>query len=212
MTQATSATVWEQEQVAPCLRCGEEMVVSPHVMGIELGPGIFVCHVCFYYVFDGSRARAAEALGRGAEGPDGGPAAPAAAALVELAVSAARSARPFTHLSELSETERAEYERWAAEVEASAPLPQPCARCGRPASPYQDTDAGPLCWKCWGPTPTPTPPAPARPDRADLAAVWVDTLRELAEAKAILARIDARLERIRARSEHAVTVTVTGLK
>jgi hypothetical protein len=125
------------------------------------------------------------------QGPDGDgptPAAPAAAALVELAVSAARSARPFTHLSELSDSERAEYEAWAAELEASAPLPEPCCRCNRPASPYQDTDAGPLCFRCW-----PEPPTGPRPDRAALAAVWVDVLGELAEAEAVLARIDARL-------------------
>jgi hypothetical protein len=155
MTQATSATVWEAEVLGECARCGEPMAVSPHLMGIELGPGIFVCHVCYFHRFNGSKAQAAEALGLEPSGdgdgpePDGGPAAPAAAALVELAVSAARSARPFTHLSELSESERAEYEAWAAEVEASAPLPEPCIACNRPASPYQDTDAGPLCWKCW---------------------------------------------------------------
>jgi hypothetical protein len=28
------------------------------------------------------------------------------------------------------------------------PLPQPCAQCGRPASPFVETESGPLCFFC----------------------------------------------------------------
>jgi hypothetical protein len=203
-TQATAA-VWEAEVLGECVRCGGEMTIRPVLHGIELGPGRYLCNPCYLFVFDGSKARAAEALGLEFEGdddgpePDGGPAAPALAP-VDVAVAAARSARPFTHLSELSESERAEYEAWAAEVEASAPLPEACCRCNRPASPYMETPDGPLCFRCWDPAPSgPGTPDHFLPDRAALAGVWVDVLGELAEAKAQLARIDARLAAIRAR-------------
>jgi hypothetical protein len=191
-TQATAA-VWEAEELAECLRCGYPTTVAPVARGVVVAGGI-LCDDCrFHLIHIGEwgdfLARLTRPADAGDDDPDGGPAAPAAAAPVDLAVSAARSARPFTHLSELSDAERAEYEAWAAEVEASAPPPEPCIACNRPASPYQDTDAGPLCWKCW-----PTGP---RPDRAALAALWVDTLTELKAAYAALGRIDALLERIR---------------
>ncbi len=92
------------------------------------------------------------------DGPESGPAAPAldpAGAQLALAVSAARAARPFTHLSELSPAEQAEYLRWAAEVLVEVPDVAPCAICNRPASPYEDTPAGPVCWRCWAPAPSP---------------------------------------------------------
>ncbi len=126
----------------------------------------------------------------GGDGPAGAP----AAAPVELAVSAARSARPFTHLSELSDSERAEYEAWAAEVKASAPDPEPCCRCNRPARPFETTPDGPLCWRFW-----PTPPEPDRPTVADLSAVWLDVLTELQAARQKSAEVDAVLARVRFR-------------
>lgn len=163
--QATAVTVWETERVAPCVRCGGATTVAPVAMGIQLGDG-YLCDVCFFNIYHGSKARAAEALGLepegpdGDDGPDGGPAAPALAP-VELAIAAARSARPFTHLSELPIAERAEYERWASQVEVSAPLPVPCTRCNRPASPFETTPEGAVvCWRCW---------PPARPDVAPAA-------------------------------------------
>ncbi len=149
----------------PCLACGKP--ASPFVE-TESGPLCFTCA-------DGPGPirgiRAAEALGLEPEGdddgPDGGP-TPAAPALapVDLAVAAARSVRPFTHLSELSDAERAEYEAWAEEVEASLPAPEPCCRCNCPASPYEDTPDGPLCFRCWPPQGPTT-----RPARAALAAI-----------------------------------------
>jgi hypothetical protein len=204
-TQATAA-VWEAEVLGECVRCGGEMTIRPVLHGIELGPGRYLCNPCYLFVFDGSKARAAEALGLEFEGdddgpePDGGPAAPALAP-VDVAVAAARSARPFTHLSELSESERAEYEAWAAEVEASAPLPEACCRCNRPASPYVETPDGPLCFRCWGPGPsgpgTPDPPRPDRATLADLASVWLEVLTELQAARERSAQVDAVLQRIR---------------
>jgi hypothetical protein len=159
---------WEAEVLGECVRCGE-MTVGPVLHGVELGPGTFLCDACYFGTYHGSKAAALAALGPsgdddGGEDPDGPtPAAPALAPVdLELAVSAARSARPFTHLSELPESERAEYEAWAAEVLASAPLPEPCAQCGRAASPFMEVANGRLCFRCW-----PTGP---RPDRAALVA------------------------------------------
>jgi hypothetical protein len=166
MTQAVTVTAgWEAEVLGECVRCGGEMTIAPHVMGIEIAPGAYLCDPCYFGTYHGSRAAALAALGPEGDGDDdpaGGPAAPALAP-VELAIAAARSARPFTHLSELSDAERAEYEAWAAEVEASAPLPEPCCRCGRPASPFETTPEGAVvCWRCWPDRPTaPTPAAPA---------------------------------------------------
>jgi hypothetical protein len=200
-TAAAQATVeWEVEVLGACARCGGEMTIAPHVMGIELGPNTYLCDPCFF-VFDGSKAAARAALGPsgdddGGEDPDGCPAAPALAP-VDLAIAAARSARPFTHLAELSDAERAEYEAWAEEVAAETPDPEPCARCGRPASPFEETPDGPLCFRCWDPAPG--TPDRHRPDLTDVAALWVDVLTDLTEAKAQLARLDARLAAIRAR-------------
>jgi hypothetical protein len=41
-----------------------------------------------------------------------------------------------------------------------APLPEPCCRCGRPASPYLDTTNGRLCFTCGDPD---GPDAPTDP-------------------------------------------------
>lgn len=192
-TQAT-ATVWEAEVLGECIRCGGEMTIAPHLMGIELGGG-FLCDPCYYGVFHGSRARAAEALGLSPEGDgdDDGPepAAPAARPALWLIVSGQSVAR------KLSPEEEAELDAFIAACAETAPDPEPCARCGRPASPYEETPDGPVCWRCWDPAPSPGTDTPAHPDRAALASVWLDVLRDVAEAEAILARIDARLAAIR---------------
>jgi hypothetical protein len=187
-TQAT-VTVWEAEVLGECARCGGEMTIAPHVMGIELGPGIFVCHVCFYYVFDGSRARAAEALDLGPEGPDGDGPTPAAPSVrpgtLWLVVNGQSVPR------ELSPAEEAELAEFIAACAETAPLPEPCIACNRPASPYVETPHGRLCFRCW-----PEPPTPP-PDLADLAALWCDVLTELQAAKERSARVDAVLARRR---------------
>jgi hypothetical protein len=109
----------------------------PHVMGIELGPGIFVCHVCFYYVFDGSRARAAEALGLGPSGDDDpppSPAAPSARPTLWLIVSGVSTPR------ELTAEEEAELDDFLRAIEEDRerrPLEE-CQTCRRPSSPLID--------------------------------------------------------------------------
>jgi hypothetical protein len=189
-----TAAVWEVEELAECVRCGGEMTIAPVLAGIELN-GSYVCHPCFFFVFDGSRARAAEALGLEPSGdgdgpePDGGPAAPAARpGTLWLIVSGQSVPRELTAAEE---AELAEFSEACAET---APLPEPCARCGRGASPFVEVANGRLCFRCW-----PTGPTGPRPDRAALASVWLDTLTELRAAYATLARIDVRLAAIRAR-------------
>jgi hypothetical protein len=194
MATVTAAVTerWEAEVLGACLRCGGEMTIAPHVMGIELAPGRYLCNPCYLFVFDGSKARAAEALGLepsgDGDGPEPGPAAPAARSTLWLIVNGQSVPR------ELSPAEEEELNEFIEACAETAPDPEPCIQCGRPASPAEETPDGPLCWKCW-----PTGPTGPRPDRAALAAVWLDTLMELAEAKAQLARIDARLAAIRAR-------------
>jgi hypothetical protein len=188
-TQATSATVWEAEVLGECARCGGEMTIAPHVMGIELAPGRYLCNPCYLFVFDGSRARAAQALGLEPSGDDDPPPAPAAP-----------SARPTLWLvvngqsvpRELSPAEEAELAEFIAACAETAPLPEPCIACNRPASPYVETPHGRLCFRC-----RPEPPTPPS-DLADLAAVWLDTLMELQAAKERSARVDAVLARRRA--------------
>ncbi len=139
---------WEVEETAACIRCGGETTVAPVPHGVELAGGI-LCDPCFYGVFHGSKAAALSALGPAGEGGDGdgdgpepGPAAPALnPPVLDLAAAAAQAARPFTHLSELPPTEQEEYLRWAADVSAQTPDPEPCVRCGRPVP-------GPLCRRC----------------------------------------------------------------
>ncbi len=168
-TVVTVQAVWEAEVLGECIRCGELMTVYPVVHGIELGHGAYLCGVCFFHIYDGSKAQALAALGLELEpsgdddgdddgdGPDGegGPAAPAARrarGTLWLLVGGQSVAR------ELTPEEEAEYEAWARDVLAAAPDPEPCAQCGRPASPYEETPAGRVCWACWDdPEPEPEP-------------------------------------------------------
>lgn len=151
MVTATAAAV-EVEVLGECLRCGGEMTVAPVLHGIELAGG-YLCDPCFFYVYNGSKAQALAALGLGPteasadddgddDGPDGSPAAPAARPTLWLIVAGQSVPR------ELTPAEEAELREFIADCEASAPLPEPCASCGRPASPYQETPAGPLCLAC----------------------------------------------------------------
>ncbi len=113
----------------------------------------------------GSRAAALAALGP--DGPDGDgptPAAPSARPALWLIVCGQSVPR------ELTPEEAAELDAFIDACTASAPLPEPCIACGRPASPYEATDAGPLCWRCW-PPPGPTPPAPVAPTGRALATI-----------------------------------------
>jgi hypothetical protein len=186
MTQAVTER-WEVEELAECLRCGGEMTIAPVLAGIELN-GSYVCHPCYFFVFDGSKARAAQALGLepsgdGDDDPTPGPAAPAVRpGTLWLLIAGQSVAR------ELTPEEEREWDDFLRAVEEDrerCPLEE-CQTCRRPASPLIEGE----CLTCRGEL---LPPAGPRPDRTDLAAVWLDTLRELAEAKAILARIDARL-------------------
>jgi hypothetical protein len=139
---------WEAEVLGECARCGGEMTIAPHVMGIELGPGRYLCHPCYFYRFNGSRAQATEALGlepSGDDDPTPGPAAPAARSTLWVLMAGQAAPR------ELTPDEEAELAEFSEACRASAPLPEPCVQCGRPASPYEETPDGPLCWKCWPP-------------------------------------------------------------
>jgi hypothetical protein len=193
MTQAV--TVWEQEQVADCIRCGYPTTVAPVARGVVVAGGI-LCDDCrFHLIHIGewgeylARLTRPEDDGDGPE-PDGGPAAPAVRpGTLWLLIAGQSVAR------ELSPAEEQELNAFSEACRASAPLPEPCVQCGRPASPYEDTPDGVVCWRCWGPP----PPAPGTPDHflPDRAALWLDTLTELKAAYATLGRIDALLERIR---------------
>jgi hypothetical protein len=155
-TQTAAVTErWEVEELAECLRCGGEMTIAPVLAGIELN-GSYVCHPCFFFVFDGSRARAAEALGLGPsdDDPTPGPAAPAVRpGTLWLIVNGQSVPR------ELSPAEEQELVEFIAACAETAPLAQPCRKCNRPASPFETTPDGVVCWRCWGPP----PPDTARP-------------------------------------------------
>ncbi len=146
----TTAAVWEQEELSECVRCGEPTTVAPVAMGIEIAPGQFLCDPCFFGVYNGSKAQAAQALGLGPsgdgddDGPDGGPAAPAARPGTLTCIAAGRGPCGY-ELAPWEEEALDEFERL---VLASAPDPEPCITCGRPASPRCETDAGPLCFAC----------------------------------------------------------------
>jgi hypothetical protein len=165
MAAVTAAVTerWEVEELAECVRCGGEMTIAPVLAGIELN-GSYVCHPCFFFVFDGSRARAAQALGLGPFGdgdddPTPGPAAPAARSTLWVLVAGQAAPR------ELTPDEEAELVEFSEACRASAPLAQPCRKCNRPASPFETTPDGVVCWRCWGPPPPDTAPtlSPAEP-------------------------------------------------
>jgi hypothetical protein len=135
-TQATAA-VWEAEELGECARCGGEMTIRPVLHGIELGPGAFLCDPCFFFVFDGSKARAAEALGlepSGDDDPPPAPAAPSARPTLWLIVSGVSTPR------ELTAEEEAELDDFLRAIEEDrerCPLEE-CQTCRRPSSPLID--------------------------------------------------------------------------
>jgi hypothetical protein len=133
MATVTVTERWEAEVLGECIRCGGEMTIAPHVMGVELGAGRYVCNPCYLFVFDGSKARAAEALGLEPEGdgPDGGPAAPAARSALWLLIGGVSAPR------ELSPDEEREWDDFLRAVEEDrerCPLEE-CQVCRKPASP-----------------------------------------------------------------------------
>jgi hypothetical protein len=137
----------EVEALGECGYCGQAMAISPVLHGIELN-GSYVCDPCFFYRFNGSRAQAAQALGRGAEedddGPDGdgGPAAPAARPTLWLIVNGQAVPR------ELSPEEEREWDDFLRAVEEDrerCPLEE-CQTCRRPSSPLVEGD----CLHCRG--------------------------------------------------------------
>ncbi len=155
-TMTATAAVWEQEELAECVRCGEAMTVRPVVHGIALGHGAYLCGVCFFYIYDGSKAQALAALGLELgpsgdddgddDGPDGGPAAPAARPRPGVLTDIAAGRGPAGY--ELSVEEEQELDEFEALVLATAPDPEPCLACSRPASPAVETDAGVWCFAC----------------------------------------------------------------
>lgn len=155
----------EPEVVAECATCTGEMTVAPVLHGIELA-GRYICDVCYFYKFDGSKAKVLAHLGLGPRhagtgpadgdtpdggdgdgddgGPDGGPgpAAPSARPTLWLLVAGTWAPR------ELTPAEEGELDAFIEATRASAPNPEPCTRCSRPASPYTETASGPLCLAC----------------------------------------------------------------
>jgi hypothetical protein len=63
------------------------------------------------------------------------------------------------------------------------PLPEPCCRCGRPASPFVETLAGPLCVACAG--------GPDAPDGA--LAWWRDVVLSRTHRRLVAARLAREL-------------------
>jgi hypothetical protein len=196
---ATVTERWEVEELAECLRCGDATTVAPVARGVVVAGGI-LCDDCrFHLIHIGewgeylARLRLAPTRPEGPDGDGDGDDDPPAAPAVRpgtlwLIVNGQSVPR------ELSPAEEEELVEFSEACRASAPDVEPCVACNRPASPYVETPDGLLCFRCWPEPPTPTP---GRPDRADLAAAWVDTLTELQAAYAALGRIDALLERIR---------------
>jgi hypothetical protein len=167
MAAVTAAVTerWEVEELAECLRCGGEMTISPHVMGIELAPGRYLCHPCYIYVFDGSKAAALAALGPSGDGdddPDGGPAAPALAPVNVNLI--AFGAGPVYELSDEELAEWHDFLRAVDEDRARCPLEE-CQTCRRPSSPLIEGE----CLACRGELERPTPPPGPRPTPAVLA-------------------------------------------
>jgi hypothetical protein len=160
MTQATVTAVWEQEQVAPCVRCGYPTTVAPVARGVRVAGGI-LCDDCrFHLIHIGEWGEYLARLTRPEDdGPDGAPAAPAVRpGTLWLIVSGQSVPR------ELSPAEEEELNEFIEACAETAPLPEPCCRCNRPACPAEETPDGPLCFRCWPEPPTPTPgprPAPA---------------------------------------------------
>jgi hypothetical protein len=164
-TQTAAVTErWEVEELAECLRCGDATTVAPVARGVVVAGGI-LCDDCrFHLIHIGewgdflARLCPTRPEDDGPE-PDGGPAAPAARPTLWLIVNGQSVPR------ELSPEEEAELNEFIAACAETAPLPEPCVRCHRPASPYTVTPAGPLCFRCWGPPPPDTAPtlSPAEP-------------------------------------------------
>jgi hypothetical protein len=154
MATVTVTERWEVEELAECERCGGEMTIAPSMMGVELGPGRYLCHPCYFFVFDGSKARAAEALGlepSGDDDPTPPPAAPAARSTLWLLVGGVSTPR------ELTPDEEREWDDFLRAIEedrARQPLEE-CQTCRRPASPLIEGE----CLACRGellpPRPTP---------------------------------------------------------
>jgi hypothetical protein len=182
---------WEVEELAPCVRCCYPTTTAPVPRGVVVAGGI-LCDDCrFHLIHIGEWGEYLARLTRPEDdGPDGGPAAPAVRPVNLNLI--AFGAGPVYELSDEELAEWHDFLRAVDEDQARCPLEE-CQTCRRPVSPLIEGE----CLTCRGELEPPTGPTRPWPDRAALVAVWVDTLMELAEAKTILARIDARLERIR---------------
>jgi hypothetical protein len=66
------------------------------------------------------------------------------------------------------------------------PLPEPCIACGRPASPFVDTESGPLCFTC-ADTDGPGAPPGAR-------ARWRDAVLARTHRRLVAARLAPQLK------------------
>jgi hypothetical protein len=69
--------------------------------------------------------------------------------------------------------------------DADWPLPEPCIACGRPASPFVETESGPLCFFCSG-RGGPDAPEGAR-------AAWRDAVLLRTHARLLAARLAREL-------------------
>jgi hypothetical protein len=137
---------WEDVELTACIRCAAAVPVAPVPGGVEIGGGR-LCLGCFYKVFKGSRARAAEALAPQPDGDDDGGPAPAApsARPVTLALVAAHAAPAWVELDPADEALLDHFEQVVAESRD----PVPCDQCGKAASPAVLTDEGlTLCLAC----------------------------------------------------------------
>jgi hypothetical protein len=143
MATVTVTERWEVEELAECLRCGYPTTVAPVARGVVVAGGI-LCDDCrFHLIHIGEWGEYLARLTRPEDdGPDGGPAAPAARSTLWLIVNGQAVPR------ELSPAEEQELAEFIAVCAETAPLPEPCAACHRPASPYTDAPGGPVCWRC----------------------------------------------------------------
>jgi hypothetical protein len=66
-------------------------------------------------------------------------------------------------------------------------LPDPCCRCGRPASPFVDTESGPLCFPCADTD------GPGTPPDTGARAVWRDAVLARTHQRLLAARVAREL-------------------
>jgi hypothetical protein len=71
--------------------------------------------------------------------------------------------------------------------DAAWPLPAPCCRCGKPASPFIETASGPVCFACADTD------GPDAPDGARARAAWLDVVLTRTFHRLVAARVAREL-------------------